>query len=485
MKTIEEKAKAHDEALERARQIAKQGGASRYLVTQIFPQLAENEDERIRKAIMGLTYIDGIEPILTKCSITAQDIRKYLEKQKDAKSKYAGMIVVSQEEWNSAIADAFKHGMDEGKKQKKQKPVINDEQQECPYKDLVLVKNFFGEYKRKCQLSNKACDSKKCKQWNELQSEFKNINEAFEDGKNEVIANPEKYGLQKEQKAAESCSTCVESEYDKGYKEGVKYALEKTWHYTIGNTFMGLIPCWVNAPSELQSAHKYHGKNAVIMHENNGGFRCCFIDDKEATTVGLPEDTSFVEGWRKKPAEWNVDIYSLPQEQPIKVYRVENEKEQKGLWRKFDGTWEPLFDMLTDGQCKDMPMEDNPIYREGGKQWFASAPSKETLQKWFSKKDLEELTTKGFTISEFEVVGHKKVSDFEYIFTRDSIISRTYLKVSDIYPQEQPEMDLEKDVESWFFNEISSKINVEHTMYHYFKECARRYFERGKNSKCI
>lgn len=303
MKTIEEKAKAHDEALERARQIARQGGASRYLVTQIFPQLAENEDERIRKAIMGLTYIDGIEPILTKCSITAQDIRKYLEKQKDAKSKYAGMIVVSQEEWNSAIADAFKHGMDEGKKQKKQKPVINDEQQECPYKDLVLVKNFFGEYKRKCQLSNKACDSKKCKQWNELQSEFKNINEAFEDGKNEVIANPEKYGLQKEQKAAESCSTCVESEYDKGYKEGVKYALEKTGHYTIGNTFMGLIPCWVNAPSELQPAHKYHGRNAVIMHENNGGFRCCFIDDKEATTVHLPEDTLFVEGWRKRPEE--------------------------------------------------------------------------------------------------------------------------------------------------------------------------------------
>ncbi len=138
-------------------------------------------------------------------------------------------------------------------------------------------------------------------------------------------------------------------------------------------------------------------------------------------------------------------IDSLQQEQPTKVYRVENEKEQKGLWRKFDGTWEPLFDMLTDGQCKDLPMEDNPIYREGGKQWFASAPSKKTLQKWFSKRDLEELTAKGFTISEFEVVGHKKISDFEYIFTRDNIISRTYLKVSDIYSQEQQEVDLEKE----------------------------------------
>ena len=137
----------------------------------------------------------------------------------------------------------------------------------------------------------------------------------------------------------------------------------------------------------------------------------------------------------------------------MKVYRVENEAEQKGLWRKFDGTYEPLFDMLTDGQCKDLPMEDSPIYREGGKRWFASAPSKETLQKWFSKKDLEELVAKGFTISEFEVVGYKKVSDFEYIFTRDNIINRNYLEVSDIYPEQKvfvPKVEPKFKVGQWY-----------------------------------
>ena len=171
-------------------------------------------------------------------------------------------------------------------------------------------------------------------------------------------------------------------------------------------------------------------------------------------------------------------IASLQKEQPIKVYRVENEKEQKGLWRKFDGTWEPLFDMLTDGQCKDMPMEDSPIYKEGGKQWFASAPSRETLQKWFSKRDLEELTAKGFTISEFEVVGHKKVSDFEYIFTRDNIISRTYLKVSDIYPQEQPEVDLAEEI-TRFFSE--NPIPHEHiTDWPLLKNTAIHFFELGR-----
>lgn len=71
---------------------------------------------------------------------------------------------------------------------------------------------------------------------------------------------------------------------------------------------------------------------------------------------------------------------------------------------------------------------------------------------------------------------------------KDTCISRV-TELSDLLSfinslqQEQQEVDLEKDVESWFFNEISHKINVEHTMYHYFQECAQRYFELGKNSK--
>ena len=52
---------------------------------------------------------------------------------------------------------------------------------------------------------------------------------------------------------------------------------------------------------------------------------------------------------------------------PIKVYRVENEAEEKGLWRKFDGTWEPLFDMLTDGKCKDPDIVK--LYYMGACQW--------------------------------------------------------------------------------------------------------------------
>ena len=72
-----------DNAFERARAAYGTGAYDDATLEFLFPQLKESEDERIMKAILGLTYLDGIEPILTKCSITAGDIRTYLEKQKE------------------------------------------------------------------------------------------------------------------------------------------------------------------------------------------------------------------------------------------------------------------------------------------------------------------------------------------------------------------------------------------------------------------
>lgn len=46
--------------------------------------------------------------------------------------------------------------------------------------------------------------------------------------------------------------------------------------------------------------------------------------------------------------------------------------------------WNPVFDQLSEGLSRSLPMEDSELYREGGKQWFSAAPSKETLKHWFS-----------------------------------------------------------------------------------------------------
>lgn len=62
--------------------------------------------------------------------------------------------------------------------------------------------------------------------------------------------------------------------------------------------FTGLFPAWIDAPSTLQPAHKWHGRNVVAIHEKKGGFRCCCVDDKVPSTFHLPEDTHLVSGWK-------------------------------------------------------------------------------------------------------------------------------------------------------------------------------------------
>ena len=47
-------------------------------------------------------------------------------------------------------------------------------------------------------------------EWDELQADFRNINEAFEDGKKEVIAHPEKYGLCKSTEWSDEDKTIID-----------------------------------------------------------------------------------------------------------------------------------------------------------------------------------------------------------------------------------------------------------------------------------
>ena len=119
---------------------------------------------------------------------------------------------------------------------------------------------------------------------------------------------------------------------------------------------------------------------------------------------------------------------------PIKVYRVENEAEEKGLWRKFDGTWEPLFDMLTDGKCKDMPMDDSDFYRRDGKQWFSATDAPEKLTAWFDVLDVVEMEKLGYGVFEIDVKSIETVSPFEVVFTRDQAVNARKIDPQQIWP---------------------------------------------------
>lgn len=89
-KTIEQKAKAYDEALERAKQAIIDCGDNNWrknMVRHIFPELAESNDERIRKMLYGLvcaqpkSFFDG--------GYTKEDVLALLEKQKHVDYPYA------------------------------------------------------------------------------------------------------------------------------------------------------------------------------------------------------------------------------------------------------------------------------------------------------------------------------------------------------------------------------------------------------------
>lgn len=125
----------------------------------------------------------------------------------------------------------------------------------------------------------------------------------------------------------------------------------------------------------------------------------------------------------------------------MKAYRVENQKTRRGIWRDFDGHVSPVFRSLTHGKCKDIPMEDNCLYRMGGYQWFAATDTPDKLKAWFSAVDVFELIKYGYAIYEFEIPICHIVSDYEICFPREYIISQKIIDPRDIWGDEYKQLE--------------------------------------------
>jgi len=119
-----------------------------------------------------------------------------------------------------------------------------------------------------------------------------------------------------------------------------------------------------------------------------------------------------------------------------KMYRVENQKTLQGLWRNFDGTVSPVFSNLTQGNCRNMPMDDSDFYREEGKQWFACCRRPELLKSWFTPLDIVELESLGYGLYCFTVSRYRDISEYESVFTREDIIDCWSLEPSSIWGEE-------------------------------------------------
>ena len=117
----------------------------------------------------------------------------------------------------------------------------------------------------------------------------------------------------------------------------------------------------------------------------------------------------------------------------MKVYRVENPEEEHGLWRNFDGSPCDVFEKLKVGKCRNMAMPDNDFYREGGKQWFSATDTPDKLSAWFDVLDIVQMRSLGYKVYEFEVSNVRTVSEYEVVFTRDSIKSVIAIDPADIW----------------------------------------------------
>ena len=81
-----------------------------------------------------------------------------------------------------------------------------------------------------------------------------------------------------------------------------------------------------------------------------------------------------------------------------------------------------------------MPMEDSEFYRFDGKQWFSATDEPWKMRAWFDVEDVIELEELGYRLFEFEINGCRIVSDYEIVFTRDSIVKTKELYPGEIWP---------------------------------------------------
>lgn len=196
--TQEQKAKAYDEALERAKNLENTTQEEDSLIKYIFPDISESEDERIIKTLYE--YVKNRNWMLN--GPTQGEVLAWLEKQKYDRMK---PIYDARESFESALEKAWKDYNDSGARTV---DGCEDDYVECAHAKGFREGYLFGFERQKKQKPNfdthwengsMVCKQKEQKptdtEWDELQVDFRNINEAFENGKKEVVDNPERYGL--------------------------------------------------------------------------------------------------------------------------------------------------------------------------------------------------------------------------------------------------------------------------------------------------
>lgn len=120
----------------------------------------------------------------------------------------------------------------------------------------------------------------------------------------------------------------------------------------------------------------------------------------------------------------------------MKIYRIENETTNHGMWYRLDGTYDPFIKTLTEGISKDLPMGYNERYSKDSLKWFSGCGNIEDMKHWFSALDALELNQNGYKLFEFEAEQFS-IAEHEVMFTREGVISKKEIPLETIWDMSQ------------------------------------------------
>lgn len=118
----------------------------------------------------------------------------------------------------------------------------------------------------------------------------------------------------------------------------------------------------------------------------------------------------------------------------MKIYRIENRVTMRGMWYENNGIYNPVITKLTEGISKHLPMDYHSRYNADNKRWYSGCCDKRQMRKWFSPRDVIELSIMDYELFEFDSEEYS-IEDNQTIFTRQGLLSTQWLPLTDIWPE--------------------------------------------------
>ena len=122
--------------------------------------------------------------------------------------------------------------------------------------------------------------------------------------------------------------------------------------------------------------------------------------------------------------------------EPKWLYRLEATKPGTGLWYDENGNWVWTIGNI-DCPTKDLPMDYDWRYRQGGRMWWSSCTNKEDLAHWYTLESaLDLINNHGFVFTRYLATEYVEYP-LETVFRKESCLRREILDIREIFPDEK------------------------------------------------